>query len=117
MCFLSLILNLISKLPQISFGYVPVRAVEKNEGHLSFLSADAKSVNVSLTMTHPLHLCRNEIAKLRQLSDSRQRACDEQKMQYASQLSRTNKYQADYFSRQLPGVLDRSGHHHNTVKE
>lgn len=49
---------------------------------------------------------RNEIAKLRSLADSRQRMSDEQKMMYASQLARTNKYQADYYSRQLPGVLD-----------
>jgi len=49
---------------------------------------------------------RNEIGKLRIASDSRQRTVDEQKMQYASQLARTNKHQEDYFSQQLPGVLD-----------
>jgi len=49
---------------------------------------------------------RNEIGKLRIAADSRQRTSDEQKMQYASQLARTNKHQADYFSNQLPGVLD-----------
>jgi len=49
---------------------------------------------------------RNEIGKLRIAADSKQRSSDEQKMQYASQLARTNKHQAEYFSNQLPGVLD-----------
>ena len=38
-------------------------------------------------------LFRNEIGKLRIAADSRQRSSDEQKMQYASQLARTNKHQ------------------------
>ena len=36
---------------------------------------------------------RNEIGKLRIAADSKQRNSDEQKMQYASQLARTNKHQ------------------------
>jgi len=49
---------------------------------------------------------RNEIAKLKSLADSRQRQCDEQKGVYASQLLKTNRFQADYYNSQLPAVLD-----------
>ena len=41
----------------------------------------------------PSFFFRNEIGKLRIAADSRQRSSDEQKMQYASQLARTNKHQ------------------------
>ena len=41
----------------------------------------------------PSFFFRNEIGKLRIAADSRQRTSDEQKMQYASQLARTNKHQ------------------------
>jgi len=49
---------------------------------------------------------RNEISKLKSQSDSRQRQCDEQKQVYASQLLKTNRHQAEYYSKQLPAVLN-----------
>ena len=49
---------------------------------------------------------RNEIAKLRHAHESLQAQCEDFKGSYASELLRTNKYQAQYYHEDLPAVIN-----------
>ena len=51
-------------------------------------------------------LSRKEITKLKSLSNSRNAQCEDYKGVYASQLVKTNKYQAKYYYKDLPGVIN-----------
>ena len=69
--------------------------LEWEEARNNYLRADADPT-----------VSRNEIAKLKSLSDSLSAQCDDYKGVYASQLMKTNKYQAEYYYKKLPGVID-----------
>ena len=49
---------------------------------------------------------RNEIVKLKYMHESLLSECEEFKHSYASELLRTNKYQAKYYNEDLPAVIN-----------
>ena len=49
---------------------------------------------------------RNEIAKLKRVSESLSAKCEDYKGEYASELVKTNAYQAEYYYKDLPGVIN-----------
>ena len=61
----------------------------------SYLKADANPT-----------VSRNEIAKLKQTHESLLSECEDCKGSYASELLRTNKYQAKYYHEDLPAVIN-----------
>ena len=61
----------------------------------SYLKADANPT-----------VSRNEIVKLKYMHESLLSECEEFKHSYASELLRTNKYQAKYYNEDLPAVIN-----------
>ena len=51
-------------------------------------------------------MSRNEIAKLKHTYESLLAQCEDLKGSYASELLRTNRYQAQYYHKDLPAVIN-----------
>jgi len=77
----------------------------KHKYKRSFLDWEDSKTNYTKADTDGT-LSRNEIAKLKSLFDSRSAQCDDYKGAYASQLMKTNACQAEYYNKELPGVLN-----------
>ena len=69
--------------------------LESNDAEKQYLKANSRST-----------VSRNEIAKLKQRSESLRNQCENLKGTYASELVKTNKYQSEYYYKDLPGVIN-----------
>ena len=69
--------------------------LEWEEANAIYLKANSNST-----------VSRNEIAKLKRVSESLSIRCEDNKGAYASELLKTNKYQAEYYYKDLPGVIN-----------
>ena len=101
---------------------------QKNLQHATKISADLQSLQQNLEKTKKNYqkafsqwkeakknymkadmnpsVSRNEIAKLKRVSELISKRCENYEGAYASDLVKTNKYQAEYYYKDLPGVIN-----------
>ena len=77
----------------------------KRKYQKSFAESTAAKSNYLKADANPT-VSRNDIAKLKRTSESLQAECEDYKGSYASELLRTNKYQAQYYYEDLPAVIN-----------